>query len=227
MNQPIECQNIFRTDLEELFSSEVSVCLYEISDYTQQLFPEEHELISTAVSKRRNEFSTGRLCARQALSQLGIKPQALLKGTKREPLWPEGIKGSISHSSECGIAVVSCDVDLISIGIDVELIEPISESVCDMICTQDEIDALGNRSHDPIAWKLMFSAKESIYKCLYPVVKKWIGFSDAQLQFDFSAGTFSIIMRNSLKIQKKYCDNMKGRFVFGDGYLFTFTEITR
>nr|WP_269084989.1 hypothetical protein [Mycolicibacterium peregrinum] len=56
--------------------------------------PEEAELVARAVAKRRNEFTTVRYCARQALGELGVGPVPILKGDKGEPCWPDGIVGS-------------------------------------------------------------------------------------------------------------------------------------
>lgn len=60
--------------------------------------PEEEPLIAKSVAKRRNEFITVRYCARQALSVLGIPEVPILKGDKGQPLWPDGIVGSMTHT---------------------------------------------------------------------------------------------------------------------------------
>ncbi len=225
MKQAKKVQNPSQADLESLFSSEIILRLAKISDYTQQLLPEEHQLISTAVDKRRREFSTGRYCAHRALEQMGFKTMPLLAGSKREPLWPEGVKGSISHSDEYGVAVIGRDQNLISIGIDIEVAKPISTSVRNLICNEDEIESLGSRSDDPIVWKLIFSAKESIYKCLYPVLHQWIGFSDVQLLFDFESGAYTAMMNKSLNIPESYIEGLSGQFIIEDRYLFTCCEL--
>ena len=61
------------------------------------LFPEEERLITRAVEKRRKEFTTARLCARKAMERLGVAPVPVLSGLRGEPLWPQGVIGSITH----------------------------------------------------------------------------------------------------------------------------------
>ena len=211
----------FNTSLENLFSSEVFVCLSQISDYTQHLFPEEQLHIKTAVGKRCHEFSTGRYCAHNAMQTLVTNKQALVAGEKREPLWPDGIIGSISHSGDCCIAIVSADPSLIALGCDVEKNEPSGLNIRDMICTEQDLHYLGERGDDPYAWKLIFSAKESIYKCLYPLLKHWIGFADATVICDFDAGSYRVLMSEKLNIPENIVSKMQGRFIVGEDYIFT------
>ena len=184
-------------------------------------------MIASAVQKRRDEFSTGRVCAKRALQDLGVEVQALLPGEKREPLWPQGLIGSISHSADCCMAAVSQATELLSLGLDVEKREGVSEAVCKLVCVEDELQALGELRHDPEIWKLIFSAKESIYKCLYPLLNQWIGFSQASLRFNFETSKFYAIMDESLGIPTYILNNMQGGFLFSDDYIFTCVEVLK
>jgi 4'-phosphopantetheinyl transferase EntD len=211
--------------LQSQFSARVVVRQRTIADHFQDLHPLEQNHVKKAVQKRRNEFSTGRVCAHLALTALGKPTTPLLAGDKREPLWPEGIIGSISHSANCCIAAVSDDPALLSIGLDVEKNEAISASIRDMIALPEEIEALANYKDDPRLWKLIFSAKESVYKCLFPLLHQWIGFKQARLNFDFHQGTFSAQLDPSLSIPERFSSAMHGRFLLSDDYLFTCLEI--
>src|SRR6202022_3165764 len=62
-------------------------------------FPGEESLIVNAVEARRREFITARRCAREALAKLGYAPVPIRAGRKREPLWPAGLVGSITHTT--------------------------------------------------------------------------------------------------------------------------------
>ena len=215
------------SELESLFSADVVVHLSTVEDYYSHLHCDEKKCVQNAIAKRRREFSTGRYCAHGALRDLGVESGPILSGEKREPLWPVGIKGSISHSSTNAVAVVSRDPLLISVGLDVESAEAISDRIRDMVCTKQDIENLGIYVDNPIYWKLIFSAKESIYKCLFPIVRKWIGFSHANLQFDFPSGRFIIKMDESLEIPRDYLDAMQGRFILSKSQLFTCVEIIK
>ena len=71
------------------------------------LYPEEAMAIERAVDKRRAEFTRGRACAREALSELGVPPQPIPVGTHRQPVWPLGVVGSITHCKGLVVAVAA------------------------------------------------------------------------------------------------------------------------
>ncbi|HEY7101617.1 MAG TPA: 4'-phosphopantetheinyl transferase, partial [Mycobacteriales bacterium] len=97
----------------------------EVADATgplpgEALLPEEEVLVARAVGKRRAEFTTVRTCARIALGRLGLPPAPLLSGPKREPLWPDGVVGSITHCDGYRAVAVARADQLATIGIDAE-----------------------------------------------------------------------------------------------------------
>lgn len=92
-----------------------------------ELFPEEERVVARAVEKRRREFTTGRACARLALERLGIGAVAIPNGERGEPLWPSGVVGSITHCrGYCGCAVAKAG-DVVVVGIDAEVHEPLPD----------------------------------------------------------------------------------------------------
>ena len=158
---------------------------------------------------------------------LGHGEGPVLSGDKREPLWPQGVIGSISHSGKCCLAALSCDPKLLSLGIDIETREGIKPGVRDLVCTQEDLEGLGAERGNPEWWKLIFSAKESIYKALYPLLQRWIGFSQASLSFDFSTGTYNAILDPSLMLPHGKGPELTGRFLLSDDYIFTCLDIPR
>ncbi len=210
-----------------MFNGDVSACLKIISDNFATLLPEERKIVETVVQKRREEFSTGRFCAHTAMCKLypDIKPQPLLPGTKREPLWPNKLIGSISHSADSCLAVVSSDSWIKSLGVDIEKREGIKPGVRDLICLPEELSMLGEYQENPEAWKLIFSAKESVYKALFPIAEKWIGFSDAKLQFDFEEQCFTAEMDKSLELPNDVGSLVSGRFSISANYILTVVEV--
>ena len=88
------------------------------------LFPEEEALLASAIEKRRREFATGRMCAHSALQQLGYPAGAILRGSRGEPLWPEGVVGSITHCDGYRAAAVARSQEIVTLGIDAEPTPP-------------------------------------------------------------------------------------------------------
>jgi 4'-phosphopantetheinyl transferase EntD len=159
-----------------------------------KLWPEEEPLVARAVEKRRREFTTARHCARLALQGLGEPPVAVLSGPKREPLWPPGVVGSITHCAGYRAAVVARDRDLASVGVDAEPNEPLPEGVLDSIARPGEVARVGAllRARPEVRWdRLLFSAKESVYKTWYPLARRWLDFLEADITIDAEAGGFT------------------------------------
>jgi len=149
-----------------------------------ELLPEEAACIRRAVAKRRREFTAGRVCAREALSKLGIHDFPLVVGESRVPVWPPGVVGSISHCKGfCGVAVAR-QAEVVGIGLDVERAEPIEPELLVRICTPRERERLAPRAGAPDPGKLTFCAKESFYKCYFPLTRTFLGFQDVEVEFE-------------------------------------------
>lgn len=96
-------------------------------------FPGEEDLIVNAVEVRRREFITARRCAREALAHLGYQPAPIRPGRRREPRWPDGVVGSITHCAGYRAAVVTRVENLAGIGIDAEPYGPLPEGVAEAV----------------------------------------------------------------------------------------------
>lgn len=166
--------------IDALFPNEVEAVILPISDYTAELRPDEYKIISNASEKRKREFSTGRKCAKQALIRFSVNDVSILPGENREPLWPEGIIGSISHCKDLCCAVTTRNKKIASIGFDVENIKDLKENIAPHICTEEELDWLhGQAEIDQTSLALLFfSIKESLYKCHYTFDKTKTSFQD-------------------------------------------------
>ena len=93
------------------------------------LFPEEEPHVARALEKRREEFTTGRECARRALAKLGVAPRAIGTGERREPQWPEGSVGSITPCAGSRAAAVAGATDVVALGIDAEPNRPLPDRI--------------------------------------------------------------------------------------------------
>ena len=144
------------------------------------LLDAERASLGPAAGPRAQEFAAGRHCAREALAALGLEPDAVPRGPHREPLWPAGIVGSISHASGyCG-AVVARDSTCRGLGFDVEEWGRMRPALWRRIATPREIAWLDTQAAEAERWAtLLFSAKEAFYKAQYPVSAAFLGFQAA------------------------------------------------
>jgi len=141
--------------------------------------------MARAVLKRQVEFAAGRFCAREALQKLGHDSQATLAvGQHRAPLWPTGYLGSISHGDGLAIAVAASTRDWRGLGIDVEriLTDEAAQPLHEHLMKASEL-AMGEAAGLALGdWlSLVFSAKESLFKALYPFVGRYFDFLDAEV----------------------------------------------
>lgn len=136
------------------------------------LYDEERQLLApAAVERRRREFATGRVCARQALTALGVpSPGPLLRGPGGAPTWPDGVRGSITHCPGFRAAAVAFATDARALGIDAEPPGPLSPAATAALTTAAERGALPS-PHAQVPWEtVLFSAKEAAYKAWAPTL---------------------------------------------------------
>ena len=176
-------------DLASLFPVGAAASLAS-DDWVPQPYPEELALLGSAAPQRVQEFILGRECARRALAQLGIAPAPLLRGVQRQPLWPQGTCGSITHCDGLAAAVASVRSTYSALGLDAERRHrPLSPAVVERISSQEERTAFPGDVHAP--WELLlFSAKESIFKVWFPLRETMLGFREADVRFDPATSSF-------------------------------------
>ncbi|MCX4852240.1 4'-phosphopantetheinyl transferase family protein [Streptomyces canus] len=155
------------------------------------LYPEEAEVVAQAVQKRRREFAAVRACARRAMDKLGVPPQPILPGEHGAPVWPAGLAGSMTHCDAYCAAALVRTTDLVSLGIDAEPHGPLPKGVLDAVSLPAERERLAlAAAHQPaVHWdRLLFSAKESVYKAWFPLTGKWLGFEEADIEVHAEPG---------------------------------------
>jgi 4'-phosphopantetheinyl transferase EntD len=149
-----------------------------------RLFPAEEAAIANSVAKRRQEFTTVRHCARTALARLGIPPAPILPGERGAPGWPDGVVGSMTHCAGFRGCAVARDTDLRSIGLDAEPAAPLPHGILEAIALPEEQDDL-RRLPAGTPWdRLLFSAKESVYKTWWPLAHRFLEFHEARIELD-------------------------------------------
>lgn len=146
---------------------------------TDLLWLPHHANLASAGRKRRAEHLAGRVAAVQALTEFGEKNVPGI-GENRQPVWPAGLHGSITHCGTTALAVVARE----PIGIDMETVftPDLAEELAPEIVTPEERQRLeASGLPFPLALTLAFSAKESLYKAFSPLTKTLPGFTSARV----------------------------------------------
>jgi 4'-phosphopantetheinyl transferase EntD len=189
------------------------------------LFPEEAALVGNAVEKRRREFTTARACARAALGQIGFPVVPILTGERGEPLWPPDVVGSITHCEGYRACAVAKSSEVLTIGIDAEPNAALPEGLLADIARPEELPELQGLAveHADVHWdRLLFSAKESVYKAWFPLAKRWLGFEDARMTFDPSSGTFTArLLVPGPVLAGRRLSGFSGTWMVSDGLIVT------
>jgi 4'-phosphopantetheinyl transferase EntD len=196
-------------------------------DLAASLMFEEEVALGRVADGRRRDFTTGRTCARQALVKLGVPPKPIIPGPSREPLWPEGVVGSITHCARYAAAAVAKRQDFCSIGIDAEPHQELPAGVLRKVALPEEVKWLRTFSDTGIYWdRVLFSAKESVYKTWFPLTQSWLGFADAIVQFNVQQGTFhaSLLIGGPI-VNGERIQTVDGRFCISHGFVITFAAL--
>jgi 4'-phosphopantetheinyl transferase EntD len=189
------------------------------------LLPEEERFVAVATDKRRREFTTVRHCARTSLARLGIPAVPLLPGERGEPQWPRGVVGSMTHCAGYAAAAVGPAARILAIGIDAEPHAPLPDEVLETISRSTERRAVATHSGAvPRIWwdRLLFSAKESVYKAWFPLTRRWLDFEQAEIVIERDTGAFSArVTAPGPVIEGRRLSEFAGRWLVRDGLVLT------
>jgi len=142
--------------------------------------PGEQALYLDVDARARRATSTGRALARQLLRSLGITTGPILRASGGQPAWPTGIVGSIAHDDDVAVCVVGVAFGDVAFGVDVEPALPLPAEIKDDVAiTAIERVAVGD---DLVAARLLFCAKEAVFKACFPVDGVFFEHADVQLQ---------------------------------------------
>ncbi|MFJ8039150.1 4'-phosphopantetheinyl transferase [Kitasatospora sp. NPDC096147] len=153
-------------------------------DAEARLLPPERALTEHMVPGRLREFTAVRACARRALAALGEPPVPILPGPRGEPQWPAGLVGSMTHCTGYRAAVLARRTALPTLGIDAEPRAPLGPGLLEAVSLPAERTRLAtlHRRDPELPWdRLLFSAKESVFKAWYPLTRRNLGFEEADL----------------------------------------------
>ena len=190
------------------------------------LHPEEEKIsASFGSSKRRAEFSLGRYCARIALSKFALESLPILRNTEsREPYWPKSVRGSITHSEGFAAAAVGLTKDVSGIGIDLESLSRVVDfNIRRHVCVEKERDFVESLTAEQANryLRIIFSAKESIFKCFFPISQTPLYFQDAEIIIDDKNSEFSFLLSKACTGITSAGFQHSGKFLIKDDLLLT------
>ncbi|MDX3685607.1 MULTISPECIES: 4'-phosphopantetheinyl transferase family protein [unclassified Streptomyces] len=201
---------------------------YETDAPAGSLYPEEARLVAASVDRRRHEFAAVRACARRAMAVLGLPPAPVMTGHRGMPLWPEGTVGSMTHCEGYRAAALARASDVRAVGIDAEPNEPLPPGVWEAISVPAERERLplgAEGSATPaIHWdRLLFSAKESVFKTWFPLTRIELDFDEAEIEFRTSPGgaTEGTFVASLALTAPGMPRSYEGRWLIDDGFAVT------
>mgnify|MGYP001814560066 CR=1 FL=1 len=172
-----------------LFPDGVSIAWAADAGSAGALRAPEHAATRGMSPARLRTFVQGRDCAHRALAGLGITGAAVPVGEQRAPLWPPGITGSIAHAEGSAVAVAARREVATSLGVDLEAAGELAPELLDLVCTPREKERL-DQSGDADLGRAIFAIKESLYKCLWPLCRRFIDFQEVEIELGRSGGRY-------------------------------------
>ncbi len=152
------------------------------------LMPQEAISVSARKDRMRDASGAARHVARGLLEREGVSGSPILKTAAGAPLWPNGRVGSLAHDDAYAIAAVASMASFAALGIDVEPAEPLAREVAEIVRIADDVlDGV-----DVIfAERLLFAAKEAVYKAVFPRDQVVLGFEDVVIDLRKGLGRTS------------------------------------
>lgn len=183
----------------------------------------ERDAIEGAATTRVEQFTAGRVCSRLALSRFGVASTTpILRGEDRAPIWPKGYVGSITHTDTWCAAAVARDDVMRAIGIDLEPATPLKEALWRRVCTRAERERLRELPNSGLMGKILFSAKESVYKCQYTLTAQFLGFQAVEVEV--GDGLFRAVFQQGVG-EFQPGDVMEGKYLVEDGLVASACEL--
>ncbi|HEX6537658.1 MAG TPA: 4'-phosphopantetheinyl transferase superfamily protein [Candidatus Dormibacteraeota bacterium] len=218
-----------RQQVAALFPSGVRCELLAVRDGCGPMYAEELRAVASAVPSRRHEFACGRACAHRAIRALGLGDGPILPGRQREPLWPAGVVGAISHTSLLAGAAVAGAGDVLGIGLDIERAGAAFDAgQRSLLFTPAEEGRLAELSADGLpAEVVLFGAKECVHKALFPLTGVRLDYRDVSVELDVTAGRFVAAVHERRRTDVLRLDALAGRFLLTTAHVITALTLTR
>lgn len=204
--------------LAGLFDVDVTAAVATDVDSTEPIHPFERLGTEPFAPNRLGEYRTGRACARRAMAERGRPNAVVPRNHDRSPCWPAGIAGSISHCAGLVAAVVTETTRAAALGLDIETWAALPADVEEAIRASGDIPC-ALVAHPSM---LLFCAKEALYKCYYPVVGRFLDFTDAAVAFRAMSpvhGKFQGRLHDPVRSGSDMISAIQGRWCIGAGFV--------
>jgi 4'-phosphopantetheinyl transferase EntD len=192
------------------------------------MFSIEAAAVAGAVAERRREFGTVRYCARRALRQIGVPAVPILPDGDRAPRWPAGVVGSMTHCAGYRAAAVARSGELCGLGIDAEPHAALPDAALDLVLREDERARLlaSADAYPELHWdRILFCAKEAVYKAWFPLTRRWLDFGDVSTTVRLD-GTFRARLRvRGPRVAGVDLTGFSGRWMVGRGLVVAATSL--
>jgi len=189
-----------------------------------KLFAAEEADLARAAPRRRREFTGVRTCARRALASAGFDPAPIPRAPSGAPVWPPGVVGAMTHCDGYRGCAIGLAEEFAAIGVDAEPHDVLPGGVLPMVASEPEraaLAGLATAAPGPCWERILFSAKESVYKAWFPATGRWLGFTDAELTLDPS-GTFAArLLVPGPVVGGRPITGYHGRWIVGHGLIAT------
>jgi 4'-phosphopantetheinyl transferase EntD len=162
------------------------------------LMPDEARALSRVVVKRRRAAGAARIVARQLLFRFGHAGCSLPNAPSGAPVWPAGVVGSLAHDQDVAVAAVATVDRIAALGIDVEPAEELPPDLIDIVATPKERPGTDSQLYHG---RLLFAAKEAVYKAVHPLDGIFLEHHDVQIDFGERKGTVC----NGRVVELRFC----------------------
>lgn len=135
---------------------------------------------------RRRELIAGRTALHATLAELapGLADAPILADDRGAPVLPAGWVGSVSHKGARAASLIA-PAGAARVGIDLERAAPSRQDIARWILTAREQTVIAERGLDRgLGATLRFSIKEAIYKAVDPFVRRYVAFTEVELDVD-------------------------------------------
>lgn len=213
---------ILVTAARQMLPKSVGVATADLRVQTHGVLPSEATAMASMVPLRRREFAAGRLAARGAMAEVGHFNRPVPMGKDRAPIWPQGLVGSISHTSETAIALAADADDFRTLGVDLEPNVPLETALFGEVLSNNErqfVESVAPEMRGNLA-RLIFSAKECAYKCQYPLTRILFGFDGFEIRLNQECRTFKAQFTQSVGNFSKG-QVLSGRYYSDNGIILT------
>jgi 4'-phosphopantetheinyl transferase EntD len=120
---------------------------------------------------------------------------------------------------------------MLTLGLDAEPDDSLPEGVLGAVASADEraaLDALASAAPAPSWDRLLFSAKESVYKAWFPLTRRWLGFQEAAVTINPADGTFDArLLVEGPVVDGRRLTGFTGRWLASDGLILTAIAVPR